>query len=419
MTIVHNAPAARAALWPRRRPYAAQKSRGRLISAVLLAPLIGFIVLVFVLPIAIVLFYAISNPEVGRALPMTVAKLQGWSGTGLPPSEAAGALINDLRTDSGDSRVAEAGRRLNYEITGYRSLLLKTARELRAHPPAGNDPLQALTGLDPRWGHTEYWAAIQRSSAPFTPYYLLAAVDLRLDADGRLEAAPHEERIFLAALARTLWIGFVVTLVCLLIGYPVANAIVTLPGRFPGIMLACVLLPFWTSLLVRTSAWIVLLQKEGIVNTALMRAGLITAPLELMFNRTGLYVTMVHILLPFMVLPLLSVMKGISPTYMRASASLGAHPVSGFLRVYLPLTLPGIGAGCLLTFIVASGYYITPMLVGGAGDQMLSYFIAFFANSTINWGMSSALALVLLTCILILYVCVGRLIGINRIAGIS
>jgi len=142
-------------------------------------------------------------------------------------------------------------------------------------------------------------------------------------------------------------------------------------------------------------------------------------PLALVFNRFGLYVAMVHILLPFMILPIFSVMKGIPPTYMRASASLGAHPFRGFLQVYFPLTLPGVGAGALLTFIISAGYYITPTLVGGAQDQMLSYFIAFYANTTINWGMSAALGAVLLGCVILLYATVGRLIGVARIAGIE
>ena len=151
------------------------------------------------------------------------------------------------------------------------------------------------------------------------------------------------------------------------------------------------LLPFWTSLLVRTVAWVVLLQKEGVLNSLFLSLGIVNEPLKMIFNRFAVYVAMVHVLLPFMVLPLYSVMRGIPPSYVRAASSLGAQPFTAFRRVYVPQTLPGIGAGCLMVFIQALGYYITPALVGGADDQMISYFIAFYASKTVNWGMAAAL----------------------------
>ena len=194
---------------------------------------------------------------------------------------------------------------------------------------------------------------------------------------------------------------------------------ITASPRLRALMLFSILLPFWTSLLARTSAWIVVLQREGIINGSLGSLGLISEPLELVFNRFGVYVSMIHILLPFMVLPLFSVMKGITPNYMRASAVLGAHPLEGFLRVYFPLSLPGVSAGCLLTFIVCAGFYVTPSLVGGAADQMIGYFIAFYTNTRINWGMAAALSLVTLICVLGLYIIIGRWVGISRVAGIA
>jgi len=407
-------PAARPTVW---QAFLAARTKAQLVSVALVAPLMLFIALAFVLPLASMFFYAVNNPEVRAALPTTVAALEGWRAGEPVPEQAFARLAADLKQGTDGSLVAEAGRRLNYEIPGFRSLLLKTSRQVRASDAAWGRA--EIEGTDARWSEPAIWHAIRRGGSAFTPYYLLAALDLRQNDAGGIEMARPEDRLFLPTLARTLWIGFGVTVICLLIGYPLANAIVTLPGRFAAILLACVLLPFWTSLLVRTSAWIVILQKEGLVNGVLQAVGLTDGPLELVFNRIGLYLAMVHILLPFMVLPLISIMKGISPSYMRASASLGAHPVIGFWRIYLPLTLPGVGAGCLLTFIIAAGYYITPTLVGGARDQMLSYFIAFFANTTINWGMSAALGLVLLSCIIALYVAVGRVIGISRIAGLE
>jgi putative spermidine/putrescine transport system permease protein len=178
-----------------------------------------------------------------------------------------------------------------------------------------------------------------------------------------------------------------------------------------NLLMILVLLPFWTSLLVRTTAWIVLLQNEGIVNQALLFLRLIDHPVRLIYNRFGVYVAMTHVLLPFMVLPLYGVMHAIKPVYMRAALSLGARPSVAFARVYLPLTLPGVGAGCLLVFILALGYYITPALVGGAADQMISYFIAFYTTDTVNWGMASALGAVLLVSTLVLYSVYQRLVG--------
>lgn len=391
--------------------------RQRMISAALVTPLVAFIMLAFILPLGSMLFFAVSNPEVRQAMPKTIAALDRWDGTSDVPVQAYEALIDDIRAPGPPNIMAEAGRRLNYEITGFRSVLAKAVRTVKAASARPN--ASVILSIDKAWGDKAYWRTIKRNSSALTPYYLLAALDLRTQSDGSIGWAPPEERLFLSTLLRTLTISGTVTLICLLVGYPVANAIVSIPGRFSSVMLACVLLPFWTSLLVRTSAWIVILQKEGLVNGALKWLGVIDSPLELVFNRTGLYIAMVHILLPFMVLPLVSIMKGVPASYTRASSSLGAGPLTTFWRVYLPLTLPGVGAGCLLTFIIAAGYYVTPTLVGGASDQMLSYFVAFYANTTINWGMSGALGFLLLTCILALYILVGRFIGISRIVGMN
>ena len=227
-------------------------------------------------------------------------------------------------------------------------------------------------------------------------------------------AEKDDEVVFRKILGRTLWISGMVTLICLLLGYPTAWYLSQQTDRKAAILLFLVLLPFWTSLLVRTVAWVVLLQREGVVNDALLRAGIVGEPLRMIYNRFAVYVAMVHVLLPFMILPLYSVMKAIPPTYLRAAASLGAPPLVAWIRVYLPQTLPGIGAGCLMVFIQALGYYVTPALVGGADDQMISYFVAFYASKTINWGMASALALILLAATMALYAVYQRLIGLDR-----
>ena len=309
--------------------------------------------------------------------------------------------------------LALAAKRLAYDLPGFRSLLLAAGRNLPDAPEGSWR--ETLIGLDPRWGETATWAAIQRAAAPWTPLYLLAALDRQQDAAGQIVRAPPEQAIYVDILLRTFWIGFVVMTFCLVLGYPLAYKLASLPPRISNLLLILVLLPFWTSLLVRTAAWVVLLQREGPVNGLLQALRIADQPLQLVYNRFGLYVAMTHILLPFMVLPLYSVMRGIPPQYMRAAASLGARPLRAFLRIYLPQTVPGIGAGCLLVFILAIGYYITPALVGGANDQMISYFVAFFTNQTVNWGMASALGAVLLIATLVLFVVYARLVGIDRL----
>jgi putative spermidine/putrescine transport system permease protein len=209
--------------------------------------------------------------------------------------------------------------------------------------------------------------------------------------------------------------GAVITIICLLLAYPLAYLLANLPTRKSNLLMILVLLPFWTSILVRVAAWIVLLQSGGLINGALLKLGLIDQPLQLVFNRTGVYIAMVHIMLPFMILPIYSVMKGISPSYMRAAISLGCHPFASFWRVYFPQTVAGVGAGCLLVFILSIGYYITPALLGSPNDQMVSYFVAFYTNSTINWGMATALGGLLLLATLVLYVVYSWLVGASRL----
>ena len=300
------------------------------------------------------------------------------------------------------------------ELAGYRSLLTKTARALPfTEAPASYK--EALENLDERWGDPAYWQAIRRNTSSLTPYYLLAAVDHRINDLGEVAPATPDQAIYLDIFARTFWMGLVITFICLLLAYPLAYLLANLPARKSNLLMILVLLPFWTSILVRVAAWIVLLQSGGLINSALMGMGLIDKPMELVFNRTGVYISMVHILLPFMILPIYSVMKGISPTYMRAAISLGCHPFASFWRVYFPQTYAGVGAGCLLVFILAIGYYITPALLGSPNDQMVSYFVAFYTNTSINWGMATALGGLLLLATVVLYLIYNRLVGASRL----
>lgn len=373
----------------------------------LVLPLFLFSAAIFVAPIALMLARSVQDPELSQAFPRTVVALARWDGQHLPPSQAIGTFITELRAARGTEQLSFAANRLNAEISGFRSVLLRTARNLPGEPI--DDPAAALTRIDARWGEPSTWAAMRRAGGPLTDAFLLAALDLRRGDDGVIARVPEERAVFVVVLVRTLGVSALVTLLCLLLGYPLAYVLASLPAKFANPLLMLVLIPFWTSVLVRTTAWVVLLQRDGMVNKLLRSLGLIDQPLILIYNRTGVVVAMVHVLLPLMVLPLYSVMKGIGHAPMRAAMSLGARPLEAFLRVYLPQSAAGIGAGCLLVFISALGYYVTPELVGGGGDQMISYFIAFYTNRTTNWGLAGALSLILLVATGLLYLAYARL----------
>ena len=388
------------------------RRREQLRAAALVLPLFLFLAACFVVPIGMMLAHGVSDPDIARTLPAVTTALKSWNGPELPAEPAYAAMIADIRAAREAGSLASAATRLNYDVPGFRTLLFTTGRQLPAE--LSGPARDALIGIDSRWGERETWAAIRRAGGPVTDFYLLAALDLRRDADNSIVGAPPEQRVFRALLGRTLLISAVVTVTCLVLGYPVAYVIAAQPPGRAAVLLFLVLLPFWTSLLVRTVAWVVLLQKEGVLNSLFLSLGIVHEPLKMIFNRFAVYVAMVHVLLPFMVLPLYSVMRSIPPSYVRAAASLGARPFTAFRRVYVPQTLPGIGAGCLMVFIQALGYYITPALVGGADDQMISYFIAFYASKTVNWGMAAALSIMLLTTTLALYAVYNRMIGVER-----
>jgi len=375
----------------------------------LIAPLAIFLLLTFLWPIAALLMKSVDNAEVPAALPQTLHQLADWKGRELPHEGAYAALVADLSMGKGSKALAEAAKRLNMEETGARSLFMKTARKMPIE--VGANPKDALIDIDPRWGDLSTWQLIARNSGKKTDYYLLASLDLKRDAAGDITKVDAGASVFVDIFVRTIWMSLVITLCCLALGFPLAYLLASLSKRASNLLMIFVLLPFWTSILVRVAAWIVLLQQGGLINQGLMSLGITSAPLQLVFNRFGVYVAMVHILLPFMILPLYSVMKGISPTYLRAAISLGCPPFKSFWKVYFPMTIPGVAAGGLLVFILSMGYYITPALLGGPKEQMVSYFVAFYTNETTNWGMAAALSALLLSATLILYFVYNRLVG--------
>jgi putative spermidine/putrescine transport system permease protein len=371
----------------------------------LLAPLTGFLLVFFVAPLAWLLSLAVREAEVPRALPRTLAALGSWQ----PDAPLPAGLFPAFGRDLVEGR--EAGT-----LADVRSTLMRAAREVGSADAATPIDARFFEQVDPALASPAFFASVQRAKGPVSAYYLLASVDLVRDTRGHIERAPETNRIYLDVLLRTVGISASVTVLCLLLGFPVALLLTQVRDRTADWLMVLVLLPFWTSLLVRTAAWVVLLQREGIVNGALMKLGVIAEPLTLIYNRTGVLVAMTHVLLPFMVLPLYSVLKGIPPHYMRAATSLGAPPPLAFVRVFLPIAAPGIAAGSLMVFILALGYYITPALVGGGADQMLSYFVATYTTDTGNWGLAAALGLLMLATTIALYTLAHRLSGGRAVA---
>jgi putative spermidine/putrescine transport system permease protein len=502
----------------------------------LIAPLLLFVVLTFLAPIADMLFRSVENQIVSETLPKATLELADWDGDGLPSDAVFEATFFDLFAAAQRKLHTRLGTRLNYEETGMSSLFRRTGRKLddfgdvyldqfkkvdrawsKARPwaemmsdpdwlmgqealgrgdagppfvlragmatllprtsdayqkfaqamqeeddnPAdekpwatvhialaedlatqdvstytgpGKDRLQATAALvgsadfetldytamfldiNDNWGDTDVWRTIKLYSPAYTSGYFLNAVDMQLTPDGP-EWRDEREQIYGLLFKRTLYMSLVITLSCIMLGYPVAWLLANLPTRQSNLLMILVLLPFWTSLLVRTSAWKVMLQQQGVVNDVLVWLSIVPddARLALINNQTGTIIAMTHILLPFMILPMYSVMQTIPPTYLRAAKSLGATNWTAFWRVYFPQSVPGIGAGSILVFILAIGYYITPAIVGGTSGTFISNRIAYHISSSGNWGLGAALGALLLAAVLILYWAYDRIVGIDNV----
>lgn len=375
-------------------------------------PLVAFLVLAFVAPILYLLVTAVDNPETRTVLPRTLVALEFWDGTSTPGEPVFAALAADLKIAAENRTAAMVGKRLNYEIPGMRSKVLAASRMVQGMDVG---PYRdAFVEKDAIWSVPQTWAVIKRNDSSLTPYYLLTAVDLTRSPAGGLAKVEPNQAIFLSVLGRTLVVAGLVTAFTLVLGYPVAYVLTIAPRAVSSIMMLMVLLPLWTSLLVRTTAWVVLLQSDGVINSILLSLHVTTEKLQLIFTRFGTVTAMTHIQLPFTILPIYSVMRSIQPTQLRAARSLGAGPTSAFWRIYAPQTIPGVVAGCLMTFILSLGYYITPALVGGPQDQMVSNFIATYINRDLNWGLAAALGVVLLIITLAIYGLFLRLVGADK-----
>ena len=505
----------------------------------LIAPLLIFVLVTFIAPIADMLFRSVENEIVSETLPSTTQILVEWDaeGTEIPGEPVFEALYDDMFFAKEAKLHTRLGSRLNYELTGVSSLFRKSGRKVEdmgevyqdqfedlnafwktnenwasfmasdawvaamadwkkadgAQPafelregvaemlPAtsvsylrfadfvqnvdednlykedpwaivysslhkdltGENGVSSYTGpaavelkaaataastfetvnfseafqkIDKDWHDLEVWQTLKVYTPKYTSGYFLNAVDRQKSVEG-VEKRPENQRIYGILFFRTMVMSVAITLSCILLGYPVAWILANLPARQANLLLILVLLPFWTSLLVRTSAWKVMLQQQGVINDTLVWLGIVATDdrLALINNQTGTIIAMTHILLPFMILPLYSVMQTIQPTYLRAAKSLGATNWTAFWRVYFPQSIPGIGAGSILVFILSIGYYITPEIVGGTSGTFISNRIAYHISSSLNWGLGAALGAILLAAVLLLYYAYDKIVGIDNV----
>ena len=404
---------------PLKRSLARALRMQKLRALALVAPLLIFVLVTFIIPIGNMLTRSVENDIVANTLPLTVVELAKWdSSTGELPSDAVyDAFARDMIVATNEKTHTRLGTRLNYEKTGISSLFRKSGRKIKKWDPVEDAPFKdKLIEVHDGWGDIETWKTIQTHMRTITPGYFLNAIDMQLTPDGA-EAQPEDKRILIKLFVRTLWMSLAITGACIVLGYPVAWILANLPMRTANVLMILVLLPFWTSLLVRTSAWKVMLQQQGVINDVLVWIGLVAdeSRLVMINNQFGTVTAMTHILLPFMILPMYSVMQTINPTYLRAAKSLGATNWTAFWRVYFPQSVPGIGAGSILVFILAIGYYITPEIVGGTKGVFISNRIAYHISSSLNWGLAAALGTILLVVVLGLYWCYDRIVGIDNV----
>lgn len=399
---------------PLKEALALATRRKRINTFMLALPLLAFIVVTFLFPIAMMLFRSVESSEVISAFPNTIAALESWDGNAVPDEAVFAALAGEIKDKDNKFRVGRAGARLNFHVSGFRSLLNKTGRKVKRAKTGPYKPI--FLKASKKWANPDTWKIIRQSGSHYTSINYLNALDLTRSPDGEIVSQPEITSIYIKLFVRTVYVSFGIAFFCLLLAYPISYLMATLPMRISNLLMIMVLLPFWTSLLVRTTAWIVLLQTNGVLNDIFVFLGIIDDEqrVRMIYNMTGTFIAMIHILLPFQVLPLYSVMKTIPPSYMRAARSLGATPFTAFVRVYMPLTIPGVGAGSILVFILAIGYYITPALVGGQDGQLISNVIEYHMKKSLNWGLAAALGGILLAGVLAMYWLYNRLIGVDK-----
>ena len=390
--------------------------RNKLRAFLLVTPLLLFIFFTFVVPIGSMLTRSTDDSYINKVFPNTFKVYQKWDRQGLPPEEVYAAMFLEVKNASG-FEIGKASTRMNYAKSGWKSMIKKSKRKFKK---IGEDEApfkDKMIQVDKKWGDPEYWLALGVMVDPTTYEYYLNSFDKKYDSEKNIIDQPDERKIYVKTWIKTFKVSILVTLFCFMLGYPISYLLATLPLKYSNLLMICVLLPFWTSLLVRIVVWMVILQQKGVFNNLMVISGLIADEnrWQLMYNQTGTIIVMTQILLPFMVLPLYSVMKTISPNYMRAALNLGASPLYAFWKIYMPNSVPGISAGGMLVFVIAIGYFITPELVGGKDGQMIGNWIGYHLKTTLNWGLSAALGGILLVIMTILYWIYNKLVGIENI----
>ncbi len=369
--------------------------RNKIRAILLVAPLLLFILFTFLIPIGDMLLRSVDDSYINTVFPKTFKEYKKWDRQDLPSEELYKTMFFEVK-DSEGYAIGKASTRMNYAKSGWKSLLKKSKRKFKKIEEGPYK--EQMIAIDKKWADMEYWKAIGVMVDATTAGYYLNAVDLKYDVNKEVVQQEENRRIYNHTWVKTFKVSVLVMIFCLMLGYPISYLLSTLPLKYSNLLMICVLLPFWTSLLVRTVAWMVMLQQKGVFNNLLVMSNIIADEnrFKLMYNETATIIVMTQILLPFMVLPLYSVMKTISPNYMRAALNLGASPMHAFWKIYMPNSVPGISAGCMLVFILAIGYYITPELVGGKDGQMIGNWIAYHLKTSIN----TLLTLFLNDCIL-------------------
>lgn len=359
-------------------------------------PLLLFMLTFLVVPMFFILKTSVTDAEIARSLTSTQSFLSDVNSFP-PPPWTFKALGKDLQAAQKAGQLRALGRRVGYEFPRGLNVIIDTSRAVRSLNDS-SEPEQwkeAIVSANEAWNNAGIWSVIAESDGKYSAFYLRWALgfDVVRDVDG--DSTVQQGYDFRLIYLRTITVSLLVTALTIIIGYPLAYVISTAQGRMAALLLFLILLPFWTSLLVRTMSWIVVLQTNGVLNSFITMTGIASEPMKLLYTRAATVLAMVQIQLPFTVLPMISVMKAIPPSHVRAARSLGAGPIRAHVSVFMPQVVPGIAAGGLLTFVLCLGFYLTPALVGGASDQMVSFFIAKFTNEELNWGLASALSVIL------------------------
>ena len=395
-----------------------QKDRKEKLKAfALVSPLLLFVLVFFITPICIILIKGIYNPKIKTLLPNTVVSMQTYKYQNVfPKDETIKILLSELKVLAKERNSGILSEELNRMVPGFGSVIKKTSRKIKKIDIENIESYKDfLLNISKRWENPKYWMTIKRANDGFTLSYVLSALDLEFNIEGKIVQKDESLRIYLPILLKTLYMAFLITLITMILAYPTSYYLASLPKSKANLLMIFILLPFWTSILVRIVSWITLLQQKGVANDVMMYFNIINQPLDMMFNQFATIVTMTHILLPFMILPLYGSMRSVDQTYIRASSSLGANPFTTFFKVYFPLTVPGLSAGAILVFIISVGYYITPALVGGIDGQMISNMIEFHMRTSNNWELASAMGGILLIITITLYWVYDKLVGVNSL----